>query len=390
MIIFETILLVILLLIFIIDIIPIFITWLNRIHIGRWTSSDLWNENITQIGIKWLNNTPKMKVTDNTRLIVIDILKKNYTKSAIQSWQEASLLMGLSEVKGNHEDKIKREIESYLDKNFDENGMWINKPKEVDSAIVAYAVMNLEFVDTNKYKESFDYMYNLITSNIGEDGTVKYRSFMSKYRYVDTIGFICPFLISYGYKYKKRECIDLAIKQIISYSQYGFDEKVFLPYHAYNINDKSHLGLNGWGRGLGWYVLGLIDSYNLLSDEDEYKSLLEENIVKLTEIIVKYQGNNGNWNWTITREESVADSSTTAILCWFLLNASSIECISEKCMISYNKGMQYLMKVTRRNGIVDFSQGDTKDIGVYSQLFDKMPFTQGLAIRSINKYKNMK
>lgn len=48
------------------------------------------------------------------------------------------------------------------------------------------------------------------------------------------------------------------------------------------------------------------------------------------------------------------------------------------------------MKVTRRNGIIDFSQGDTKDIGVYSQLFDKMPFTQGLAIRSINKYKNMK
>ena len=59
-------------------------------------------------------------------------------------------------------------------------------------------------------------------------------------------------------------------------------------------------------------------------------------------------------------------------------------------MMSYNKGIKYLMKVTRRNGIVDFSQGDTKDIGVYSQLFDKMPFTQGLAIRSINKYKNMK
>lgn len=390
MIIFETILLVILLLIFIIDIVPIFITWSNRIHIGRWTSSDLWNENITKIGIKWLNSTPKMKVTDNTRLIVIDILKKNYTKSEIQSWQEASLLMGLSEVEGNNKDKIKKEIEVYLKKNFDENGMWINKPKEVDSAIIAYAMMNLEFLDIKKYKESFDYMYNLIISNIGEDGTVKYRNFMSKYRYVDTIGFICPFLISYGYKYKKRECIDLAIRQITLYNEYGFDEKIFLPYHAYNINDKSHLGLNGWGRGLGWYALGLIDSYNLLTDEDEYKGLLRKNILKLTEIIVKYQCNNGSWNWTIVREEVKEDSSTTAILCWFLLNASSIDCISEKCMMSYNKGIEYLMKVTRRNGIVDFSQGDTKDIGVYSQLFDKMPFTQGLAIRSINKYKNMK
>ena len=110
-------------------------------------------------------------------------------------------------------------------------------------------MITVEFIDINKYKESFDYMYNLITSNIGEDGTVKYRSFMDKYRYVDTIGFICPFLIAYGYKYKKRECIDLAIKQITSYNEYGFYDKVFLPYHAYKINDKSHLGLNGWGRG---------------------------------------------------------------------------------------------------------------------------------------------
>ena len=390
MIVFETIIILILLLIFIIDIIPIFITWLSRIHIGRWTSIDLWNKNITQLGVKWLNNTPKMKVTDNTRLIILDILKKNYTKSTLQSWQEASLLMGLSEVVENDNDKIVKQIELYLDKRFDKYGMWRNTPKEVDAAILTYAVMNLKHIDSNKYKKSFDYMWDLINNSIGQDGAVKYRSFMEKYRYVDTIGFICPFLISYGYKYKKRECIDLAIKQISLYNEYGFDDNVFLPYHAYNINDMSHLGINGWGRGLGWYALGLIDSYSLLSDEEESKSFLRDNIVKLTDVITKYQNKNGSWNWTIAREESRTDSSTTAILCWFLLNASSIDDISEKCMTSYNKAIEYLMKVTRRNGIVDFSQGDTKDIGVYSQLFDKMPFTQGLTIRSINKYKNMK
>jgi len=39
------------------------------------------------------------------------------------------------------------------------------------------------------------------------------------------------------------------------------------------------------------------------------------------------------------------------------------------------------MKVTRRNGAIDFSQGDTKGIGIYASTFDVMPFTQGLAIR---------
>lgn len=44
--------------------------------------------------------------------------------------------------------------------------------------------------------------------------------------------------------------------------------------------------------------------------------------------------------------------------------------------------------VTRRSGAVDFSQGDTKDIGVYSMLFDVLPFTQGYAIRTVNRYLN--
>ena len=39
------------------------------------------------------------------------------------------------------------------------------------------------------------------------------------------------------------------------------------------------------------------------------------------------------------------------------------------------------MKNTRRNGEIDFSQGDTKGIGIYSLTYDIMPFTQGIATR---------
>ena len=44
------------------------------------------------------------------------------------------------------------------------------------------------------------------------------------------------------------------------------------------------------------------------------------------------------------------------------------------------KGRDYLMTVTRRNGIVDFSQGDTKGIGYYSTRYEHMPFTQGITL----------
>ncbi|MBN9647092.1 glycoside hydrolase family 88 protein [Terrisporobacter glycolicus] len=380
-----SVLILIILVITIIDIIPIFYAWLSRVHIGRYTNNEVWKNDINQIGKKWLNNTPKIKVTDNTRLVAIDMIKGNYTKSAIQNWQEAALLLGLGEeVKGNHS-LAKSEIEKFLNDNFNSDGSWKKENKHVDSAILAYAVMKLEYIDTNKYKESFDRTYELIKDNIGQDGTVQYRKFMSNYRYVDTIGFICPFLTSYGLKYNNQESIRLAIKQIEEYNRYGLINNSNIPFHAYSIDNKDPLGLYGWGRGLGWYAIGLIDSYCELPNNNIYKKQLEEYVIKLAKTVIKYQQDNGSWNWTVSRKESRADSSATATLCWFLLNSSSIDIISMECKESYEKGIQYLMSVTRRNGVVDFSQGDTKDIGVYSQLFDKLPFTQGFCIRCSNK-----
>lgn len=92
-----------------------------------------------------------------------------------------------------------------------------------------------------------------------------------------------------------------------------------------------------------------------------------------------------SWSWIATRHESRSDSSTTAILLWFLINAQNISELKERCQIAIQKAKAYLMSVTRRDGAIDFSQGDTKDIGVYSTLFDVLPFTQGMILRSIKR-----
>lgn len=369
-----------------IDIIPILSTWLSRIKIGRYTDSEIWNDSISKKGLKWLNNTPKIKVTDNTRLVVIDMIRGNYSKSDIQHWQEAALLLGLGEkLKHNKNREIEIEIEKFLKSKINEEGKWINKPKNVDGAILAYSIMKLENVDIDKYKPAFDYIFELIKENIGSDGTVQYRNFMKSYRYVDTIGFICPFLVCYGNKYNKQECIDLAINQIKIYEKYGMIGNYNIPYHVYKIENKIPLGLYGWGRGLGWYAIGLIDTWNELKDDDKYKKILEDSVIKFAKSAIELQQSNGAWSWTVTRPETRLDSSTTATLSWFMLNASNIASISDECMNSYNKAINYLMSITRRNGSIDFSQGDTKDIGVYSQLFDILPFTQGFSIRVINK-----
>ncbi|OAS17208.1 glycoside hydrolase family 88 protein [Paenibacillus oryzisoli] len=368
-----------------IDIIPLFKDWLSRIHIGRYDNQQIWNKSITKLGLKWLHATPKIKVTDHTRLVFIDMLKGNYTKAAIQHWQEAALLLGMSEyLKQNDDSDVKHQLSKFMAQKFNDQGQWKHTPKYVDGAIFAYAVMKLDFIDIDKYKPALDAVWEMIRGHIGQDGTVQYRSFMKEYRYVDTIGFICPFLVAYGLRYHKDECVELAVKQITTYEDKGMLQGHHIPSHAYAVAEKLPLGLYGWGRGLGWYAIGLIDAWGEMPSDHVHKSRLTESVKRFAEAAVLFQQDQGNWNWTVTRGECRPDSSTTATLGWFMLNASQIDGISELCLNSANRAAAYLMKVTRRSGAVDFSQGDTKDIGVYSTLFNILPFTQGFCIRMMN------
>ncbi|WP_447411257.1 glycoside hydrolase family 88 protein [Clostridium perfringens] len=369
-----------------IDIIPIFLKWVSRIHIGRYDDKLYWRDSLINVSEKWLNRTPKIKVTDNTRLVFIDMIKKKYTNAAIQNWQEAALLLGLIEYKkDNYNKNIEDEINKFINNKIDENGRWIKEPQNIDVAILAYAIMNVNNDVIKKCKPALDSTFNIIKNHIGEDGTVKYRKNMENYRYVDTVGFICAFLIKYGVEFNNNGAIDLAMKQINEYSVNGMLLEKGLPYHAYNVNTKEKLGLYGWGRGLGWYSIGIIDSWRELPDNNKYKNELNIYVKKFAKEVISLQNENGGWNWTTIRKETTTDSSTAATLSWFLINACEIKEISEECKKALDKSINYLMSVTRRSGAIDFSQGDTKDIGVYSMLFDILPFTQGFALRTICK-----
>lgn len=366
-----------------IDFLPQFYTWQSRIHIGRYNSSENWNYKIIKKSLVWLKKTPTITLTDNRRLIIIDILRGNYKRAAIQHWQEAALLLGLNEAYTKTQDlKIKKNIDEYIASKIDKNGFWKENPKEIDGVILAYAIINIKVIDHDKIKPSYDYIYNLILSLKGDDGTVAYKNYSTNYRYVDTIGFICPFLINYGVKFKIEKAIALGVKQITEFNKYAMLNDRFIPCHTYLVDTKIPVGLFGWGRGLGWYAIGLIDSWTALPDSHQDKNKLTESVITFAKMALSFQNKNGSWNWIVSAKEARADSSTTATLAWFFTNASQIESISEICIHARTKALSYLMMVTRRDGAVDFSQGDTKAIGVHSQEFDILPFTQGFALRA--------
>jgi unsaturated rhamnogalacturonyl hydrolase len=360
-----------------------FYTWQSRIKIGRFMDKKIWIKSIDKKALQWLKKTPTIKLTDSNRLIIIDILKGNYKRSAIQSWQEAALVLGLStQYERTKDERLKKAIDIYIGSKITSNGSWKTPIKESDEVILGYALIQISWLSHEQYKPAYDALYQLIVQLKGNTSTVSYKKHTQNYRFVDTIGFICPFLIAYGQKFNVPEAVDLAIIQIEEFNTYGMLNDMFIPCHTYTMNTKLPTGLFGWGRGLGWYAIGLIDSWNLLAAAHPKKLEMTQWVEKFAKMAMQFQRSNGSWGWIIMQDSSRSDSSTTATLAWFLTNAANIVAIQSDCDMAKEKAIHYLMKVTRRDGAIDFSQGDTKAIGVHSQEFDILPFTQGFALRS--------
>ena len=362
------------LLILTIDFFPDFWIWQSRIKIGRYTNQKEWKKKILEKSLSWLNVMPKTKIKDENKLIVLDILNNKYTNKTLQSWQEASLLLGLNKAyQKNENPKIKYEILKFVNSKIDKQGNWIVEPKEVDTALLAFAISEIPFLD-REIKPALDFIYNLIVSKIGKDTTVMYRNTTHNYRYVDTIGFICPFLTKYGIEFQKEEAIHLAVSQIKNFEKYGMLENK-ISCHAYEVNTKNPLGIFGWGRGLAWFIIGTLETFKILPEKHLEKKYLQNLLQLIAETLIKFQRKDGSFAWNLLDEHSRSDSSATAVFAWFFKEMNLKN--------EAQKSLQYLQSVTQRSGAIDFSQGDTKAIGVYSQNFDILPFTQGFVLKTL-------
>lgn len=363
-----------------VDLFPQFKTWQSRIGIGRFSSDSVWHERLLATSKRWLKKTPVIKLTDNSRLIIIDIIRGNYKRNAIQYWQQAALLLGLTQVQRRSGRELP-EIADFI-RAAVPGGQWKQMPSEVDGAILAYAILEAS-PDPLTVKPAMDDMYRLILSLQGPDGTIAYRKHSGHLRYVDTIGFICPFLTLYGLTYHVPDAVALAIRQIDTFNRFGMLGDSFVPCHTYRTDSGLGVGLYGWGRGLGWYAIGLIDTWNILPEDHPQKAHLQQSVVRFADAALSFQKPNGSWGWLVTSPSSRSDSSATATLAYFLALAGSIAELASG-VTSAEKALQYLKSVTRRSGAIDFSQGDTKAIGVHSMEFDILPFTQGFALRTLH------
>lgn len=350
-----------------------------RFHIGRWNSQDEWYHAIEKCAVKWLKRTPTVKITDNSRYMLLDFISGKYRSNTIQSWQKAALILGLLDSENVNYQRMARDVASGL---IDKQGKWKVKPVAVDCGMLSYAVLKASDAP-ERIKAAMDDSMQIIRNNINDEGMISYTGGKENPEmYVDTLGLVCPFLMLYAKIYHEPDLEKIVFRQFDLYHRYGMYDETALPNHAFDIKTKVPLGVYGWGRGTAWYLIGLMGSY-LLMDEQSHKSQIRQWLIEAAEYYIPFQRKDGGFGAILQRRQTY-DSSATAVMAWFYAWMQDISKDKRYTVVS-DKCINKLIECTRITGAIDFCQGDTKGIGVFAQTYDIMPFAQGMALCALNR-----
>lgn len=351
-----------------------------RFHIGRWPDQEAWEDAVYRVAQKWSRKTPTVKITDNSRYVLLDMLSGRYRSQSIQSWQNAAIILGLWE-KG---DQAAARIAAA--RFLDSSGNWRKPPVAVDASMLAYAILKTA-EDPATVKPAMDFVISLVEKNTDDQGLIAYTNRHDPNRYVDTIGLVCPFLALYSRVYDCPQYETLSFAQLKFYHDHGLLAETNLPNHAVNGHTLLPLGVYGWGRGVAWYILGLADTFPELCS-DENRTAVRGWISEAAQSYHAFQRTDGGFG-SILQIAASYDSSATAALAWFyavcavLFESDAYADYADRCL-------QKLKSVTRITGKIDWCQGDTKGIGIFAQTYDIMPFAQGLALRALEVRRKAK
>lgn len=364
-----------------------FYNWFMRIKIGQKSDYNEWAEAVRSINIKWaLKGAPEVSANENQRLKLVNLIKNLKKDSSIKYWQDAALLKGISFEGGDADQKASEKMmERYIDVF---TGEWKRKPVNVDAAMLSYELMSCKYIDNKVIEPAMNYIADMLKVQFETYGTIPYNTGIADIRFVDTVGMTCPFLIKYANEYNHPEYIDIAFEQIKQYRKNGFDDKNGLPFHCFNVETEAQLGICGWGRGCGWWAVGIVDSLKELVNCDglnKEKAVLLKLNIEFLDRMKKYVQTNGAVSRMVLNE-SLYDSSASAMFAYcysYLYSITKKDDYKETA----DRIIEYLISVTRRNGVIDFSQGDTMGIGFYAAKYSVVPAAQGFTMAAINYKK---
>lgn len=144
------------------------------------------------------------------------------------------------------------------------------------------------------------------------DGTLVRTFPMDKTLWADDLYMSVPFLARMGEFTGDNKYFDDAVKQVLNFDKYLWDESKGIYYHCYYTNNKQN-GVAHWGRSNGWLVLSQIHLLDRLPKDHPNRQDIIETLKKQLIGLSRYQSAEGLWHQLIDKPDSYAEASASAM-----------------------------------------------------------------------------
>lgn len=295
------------------------------------------------------------------------------------------------------EEKVLSAVKTYFDR-------WIHAGMPlffIDDVLAGVSLLDLyAATGEKKYKTGADkmaeYLFQIEEEEADEGGSIPYRPAQKNgYVFADGVGMVCSFLVKYGIAFEDAHSVKLGLRQMRNMFLLGMDEKTGLPYHGFRCGSGEKYGIIGWGRAVGWLLMGLarcLDCLKRYLAEERRKEgdgpLFDicrlgyeecgREYQQLLSAAKPYQKENGAFSWQLEAMEGPEDSSATAMIAYgALMGMQGGEELAERAA-------KYLIGC-EKDGKIYHCSAECMGFAQYPQIYGAYPWSLGPGLGVLRK-----
>ena len=293
------------------------------------------------------------------------------------NWPVGLLLLGLWEA--GETESVRRYFDEYLKK----QEIFLR----VDDALSGYVLVQL-YRETGEetYAEAAHRLYAFLQeAPANAEGSLIYNpQAKNNAIFADGAGMAAMFFACYGMAFQKKEALRRARGELLAFRAHGMEEDPFLPCHGFILDENAKKGVIGWGRAVGWILMGLsvyLQETAAVPDEEVrafYRALCKSALT--------YEKDNGLYPWQLKQDEEKTDTSASAMIGFSYLYGGMVtdprfQEAADRCFTTlYDEAT---------DGVVNGALAECLDFNNHPQNYGHYPWGQGAALAFLSVKRKM-
>lgn len=184
----------------------------------------------------------------------------------------------------------------------------------------------------------------------------------------------------------ERRWFDEAARYAMEFWDVLVDGNLPLLYHGYSDATSAHIGLL-WGRGVGWALLGLVDTVADMPEEIGGRSTLLRNLRDMAGELCRLQAVNGDWHTVLDHPTTYLENSIACFVCAAFLKGMRTGLLDSTCEECASRSWNACSGSIAPNGQLPVSEATPEgNLKSYQSLaLGVFPWGQGAALRAIEE-----